>query len=104
MPTINKGKKNQREKTINKQLYQKIYQNKRWKKLRSRKFQTDPLCELCLKEGHVKQAQEIHHIIPFMTGSTPEEVEDLAYNYDNLQSLCIYHHKIVENLLRKSGK
>jgi 5-methylcytosine-specific restriction endonuclease McrA len=32
--------------------------------------------------------KEVHHKIPFETGKTPEEVEKLAYDWDNIESLC----------------
>jgi len=100
MPSINLGLKKQRDPTVNKKKYQFIYQDKRWRRIRNLKFKNDPLCERCLENNRVHATEEIHHIIPFQTGKTEEEVQFLAFNYDNLQSLCIDCHKIVENLIR----
>ena len=101
MPTINLQPPRKREPGINKDIYQKIYQDPRWKRIRKIKFRENPLCELCILQGVIKQTREIHHIIPFQTESDPQEIEKLAFDYDNLQSLCINHHKIVDNLIRK---
>lgn len=100
MPTINRGQKKQRERTENKRIYQSIYQDRRWKRLRKLKFSTNPLCEICLEENHITQTEEIHHVIPFQTGITEDQIEALAFDFDNLQSLCIKHHKIVDNKIR----
>jgi len=101
MPTINLGKQKARDKTTAKQSYQHIYQNKRWKRVRAAKVRLNPLCEICELLGITKEVEEVHHVIPFMTGKTPEEVQNLAYDIDNLQSLCVEHHKIVEKAAKK---
>ena len=96
MPTIKLGKNsnNIRDKNTIKTLYQKVYQNSRWKRLRAAKFANNPLCEDCLLKGIIKQTEEIHHIIPFDVEDNIEKLESLAYNYDNLISLCIECHKL----------
>jgi 5-methylcytosine-specific restriction enzyme A len=88
MPTINLGRKKPRDRTVNIQNRQDIYQNKRWRKIRDAKLKNDPLCEDCLKEDRVTQTQEVHHHIPIDVNP------DLAFEYDNLVSLCIEHHKL----------
>ena len=93
MPIIFFGKPKKRDRTVNKQLCQRIYQDPRWRRLRAEKFKNDPLCEECEKRDIVKQAEEVHHKIPFETGRTPGEIEALAFDYDNLQSLCVKCHK-----------
>jgi len=89
MPTI-KLLKRQRDSvpTKRKGEYQNIYQDKRWKKLRDLKAKNEPTCEECWKKGKVKPMDEVHHIIPFQQGKTPEEIESLAFDWDNLISLC----------------
>jgi len=54
-----------------------------------------PLCAECLKLDPpvAVPAREVDHIIPWSEGSTDQEREDLAFDQDNLQSLCIPHHK-----------
>ena len=97
MPTINLGVQRKRDVTYNKTLFQKVYQSSRWRLLRSAKFHECPLCEVCLKVGKVTPTDEIHHIIPFYNGV--EVQEWLAFDYDNLVSLCIECHKKAHKLL-----
>jgi 5-methylcytosine-specific restriction enzyme A len=104
MPTINLPSPKRRDPGINKEKYQKIYQDPRWKRIRAEKFQKNPLCEICMDQGFITPTQEIHHIIPFQSESDPEVIEKLAYDIDNLQSLCIKHHKIVDKLIRRGRK
>ena len=90
---------------------QAVYNTPRWKNLRTLKIQEQPLCEMCLKSGRVKPAEQVHHIkSPFVRGISAEEKERRAYDYDNLMSLCVdchikIHHPegtIKERLLKYS--
>lgn len=92
MPTINLGRKPRRPDTVKLQ-YQHIYQDTRWKRLRAIKFAEAPLCEHCLREGRVTQTEEVHHIVPFDVKASVDEQERLAFDYDNLVSLCVPCHK-----------
>lgn len=104
MPTIIKPKK-QILKTNN--MYdrerRKIYNSERWRSLRAWKFANSPLCELCLKEGKTVVAEDIHHIVSFMSTDDPYQRKQLAYDYDNLLSLCKKCHQAVHNT-KKSVK
>jgi len=51
-----------------------------WKRIRDRKIKANPLCEECLKNGVLKPAEEVHHIVPLADGGTSER--------SNLISLC----------------
>ena len=89
MPTINLGKKKDvRVPTTSKKEYQEIYQDKRWRKLRKIKLMNNPLCERCERKGLITPTEEVHHIKPFEQGKTKEEIELLAFDYDNLESCC----------------
>lgn len=60
----------------------KFYKSANWKKTRDIKITRDPLCESCLRNGHVKQAEIIHHL---------KEVRDdwsKRFEIDNLESVC----------------
>jgi 5-methylcytosine-specific restriction protein A len=94
MPTINLGRRKKRERVFNKTLQQGFYQDRRWKKLRALKKKNNPLCELCLAAGRVRQMTEVHHIIPIDI-SNPDE--DLIYDYGNLMSLCTECHQIIHS-------
>jgi 5-methylcytosine-specific restriction endonuclease McrA len=104
MPKINLMIPKQREKGTNKDKYQKIYQDPRWKRIRRLKFQMNPLCEICESEGITNITEEIHHVIPFQSESDSDEIEKLAFDISNTQSLCIEHHKSVDKLIRRSKK
>lgn len=75
----------------------KIYNSERWRRLRKIKFAADPLCEVCKKEGRITPAEDIHHIRSFMTGATPDQRYALAYDYDNLMSVCKKCHQRIHN-------
>jgi 5-methylcytosine-specific restriction enzyme A len=94
VPTI-KLQKRQRDNvpTRKKGEYQEIYQDKRWKQLRNAKMKANPLCERCESVDDVVPMQEVHHKIPFNTGKTRDEVEALAFSWDNLESLCESCHE-----------
>ena len=98
MPTIYKPKK----KTNNEgNAYdaerRKVYNSTQWVSLRSYKFAQSPLCEMCLKEGKSVPAEDIHHIRSFMSTDNPTERYYLAYDYDNLMSLCKKCHQLIHN-------
>lgn len=76
---------------------QKIYQSKTWKDLRHSKIIHDPCCEVCAMMGVVKIGQEVHHLISFMTGATDEEITKLAYDYNNLITVCRHCHNRIHN-------
>ena len=69
-----------------------IYQSREWANLRVAKFRANPLCELCLAEGIIQSTQAIHHKHPIEDSSTMDEMRKWAFMWDNLQSVCRYHH------------
>jgi len=91
VPTVRKGK------------YQDIYQDKRWKNIVREKKRMNPLCERCESNNKVVPLTEIHHIIPFDWGTTSEEVESLAFDFDNTKSVCSECHNIEHDTLNKNG-
>lgn len=99
MPTINKPQRKRRknDSRIDDIERKKVYSTTRWKKLRAAKFANDPLCEMCRDEGKVTVAEDIHHITSFMSTEDPIQREYLAYDYNNLMSLCKVHHQQVHN-------
>lgn len=68
---------------------QEIYNSREWKELRIAKLRsTNGLCEECMKQGIVTAARCVHHIIPIETARTKEEMRRLAFDWNNLMSLC----------------
>ena len=69
-------------------IYQKLINSYRWQLLRRKKFLANPVCETCKAAGRVSPTEEVHHIIPVEQGKDEEEMRRLAYDYNNLRSLC----------------
>lgn len=84
--------------------YQRLLNDKRWRELRASYIQEHPICERCLEEGHIAASVDCHHRTPVETAHNLEEMEALCYNRDNLQALCIPHHKKVHEELRSTGR
>ncbi|WP_321331904.1 HNH endonuclease signature motif containing protein [uncultured Bacteroides sp.] len=74
----------------------KIYDSVRWRRLRTLKFANNPLCELCEKKGLVTPAEDIHHIVSFNVDDSMKRYW-LAYDYNNLMSLCKPCHQNIHN-------
>ena len=69
-----------------------IYQSREWRELRVAKYRANPLCEMCEADGIVHATEAIHHKHPIEDSSTKEEMRKWAFMWENLQSLCRYHH------------
>ena len=67
--------------------FQHIYNTNRWKKLREEKMKLNPLCEHCSQPHDPVIATVVDHICPLLVN------EGLAYEADNLQSLCDSCHR-----------
>jgi 5-methylcytosine-specific restriction endonuclease McrA len=65
----------------------RIYESSRWRKLRRLKLKESPLCALCPPDFK-KPATDVDHILPV------KERPDLAWEWDNLQSLCHECHSM----------
>lgn len=71
--------------------YIKLINTARWKALRLKKLQANPLCECdeCKELERIKPATAVHHITPVESVTTIDNMEQLMYDYDNLMSV---HH------------
>lgn len=99
MPTIYKPKKSRKrdENNFHDAERRKVYNTERWRRLRAWKFACNPLCEMCLEDDKVVPAEDIHHIVSFMSTDDPTQRNFLAYDFDNLMSLCKQCHGIIHN-------
>lgn len=99
MPTINKKMKrtNSPVRSVSQKDRAKIYNHPRWRRLRDVKLMNDPLCERCAEDGRVTIAEDVHHKTSFMSVVDPIKRERLAFDYDNLQSLCKKCHQLIHN-------
>lgn len=65
--------------------------------MRELKIAQQPLCEMCLKEGKTTIAEDVHHIESFMSTDDHMRRMALAYDYENLMSICKIHHQMIHN-------
>jgi 5-methylcytosine-specific restriction protein A len=57
-----------------------------------------PLCERCQSKGKITPAIDIHHRISFMTVEDDLlKMKAIAFDYDNLESLCKECHQKEHN-------
>lgn len=84
MAWINRPKKNRNNEDRRKER-SKIYNTKRWRDLRTLKLQLSPCCEEC---GSIENLQCHHKISPFEGYYPSEEYDRLAYDINNLETLC----------------
>ena len=70
-----------------------IRHSTRWARVREQALERDCyLCRLCLEQGFLNHnSLEVHHIVKI------EENETLAYELDNIITLCQQHHMEVED-------
>ena len=85
-------------------VYKELIAKSRWLRLRKWKLTKNPLCERCLAEGRVKEAEEVHHVTPVEDGLTRAEKAALMYDPHNLQSLCADCHIKTHTEIGRSGK
>lgn len=74
--------------------YQRLLNSRRWQELRAIKLKRNPLCEMCLQDGYITGAVDVHHIQPVESARNGgiKEMEMLCFSLDNLMSLCIPCH------------
>lgn len=84
------------------EMWLKYYGSTQWKELRNKYYQQHCLCECCLRQGRVVQADEVHHIHKFSSGITEEAKWRLLLNENNLISLCAYHHDIAHKYMNNN--
>lgn len=84
---MNKGKVFARE-PKKKAIYSSLLNSWKWQQLRRKKFLANPICEDCAAKGRVTPTEEVHHHRPVESGKDEIEMRQLAYDYNNLVSLC----------------
>ena len=81
-------------------IYNKLINSYTWQKIRHKKFVANPICEMCASKGIVRATEEIHHIVPVEDGNDESEMRRLAYDFNNLQSLCKECHLSVHSRVK----
>lgn len=87
-----------------------IHSSSRWRKTSRLYREANPICEACLHEaskegdqsrgkraGMINLATSVDHIKPLFDGGSP-------YDWNNLQSLCDYHHALKSQQEREQKK
>lgn len=86
-----------------------IHSSNRWRKTSQLYREANPICEQCLKAskegdqsrkntaGMINLATSVDHIVPLFAGGEP-------YDWNNLQSLCDYHHALKSQAEREQKK
>ncbi|ELO5586667.1 HNH endonuclease [Escherichia coli] len=77
--------------------WHRLYNTKRWYRLRYHQLQKQPLCEFHLKRNQVVSASIVDHVTPHKGDET------LFHDPDNLQSLCKRCHDSVKQRMERGG-
>lgn len=74
--------------------YIRLINTSRWRSLRLKKLQRNPLCECdeCAN-NKLTPATEVHHITPVESVNTIEMMEQLMFDFDNLMSVSHQCHQ-----------
>jgi 5-methylcytosine-specific restriction enzyme A len=67
-------------------MARRVYDTKRWQRLRRTKLREHPLCEACLQIGQIEPATAVDHRVRIATGGEPYPA------LEGLASLCARHH------------
>lgn len=79
--------------------YIKLINCYKWRKLRNEQLKRNPLCQVC---GDI--ATEVHHLKPIESEKEYDRMEALAYDTNNLQSLCHKCHSDIHITMKKHKK
>lgn len=96
MPTIPKLS-SKRRKTFKTQKRQEVYQSGLWQRMRLAQLRNEPLCQVCLLQEKITLADSVHHLKSFMEAQTTEERDQLAFDSENLCSICSSCHSRIHN-------
>jgi len=57
-----------------------------------------PLCEICRSRGFITPAVAVHHDYEISNGQDELERQDIAFDYNNLVSICQTCHNRIHNI------
>lgn len=84
--------------------YIDLINTSRWRKVRAVVLKDHPWCEDCEGEGIVSLATEVHHVVPLESIKDYGRMQRMAYDRDNLVSLCTRCHKARHVALKSNSK
>jgi hypothetical protein len=74
------------------------YRSSTWKSIRRHRLAEESRCRQCAIEGWAVAASHVDHIEPHLGSSS------LFFKYENTQSLCSYHHNILQRREKLGSK
>lgn len=78
--------------------------SKEWRQLRAIKLAQDPYCEECQRHGIYRLASVVHHKIEVESGLTPADCKRLAFDLNNLESVCPQCHREIHKNRKTWGR
>ena len=78
--------------------------SKEWRQLRAIKLAQDPYCEECQRHGIYRLASVVHHKIEVESGLTPADCKRLAFDLNNLGSVCPQCHREIHKNRKTWGR
>ena len=85
--------------------HMRMLNDRRWMETKRTVWtRAEGLCEWCKRDGYIVAGKDCHHIIPFESGKTQEEMERLCYDSQNIVLLCIPCHQKAHVELRSKTK
>jgi 5-methylcytosine-specific restriction endonuclease McrA len=85
--------------------YQRLLNSKRWQEVKRIVWQrTNGLCEECKRQGIVRAGVDCHHVVPVETATTPQEMERLCFDVNNVRLLCIACHSAIHKGMGKGTR
>lgn len=106
MPWLKKPPRRARTRSSNehKKIAGRLYNKSAWRRLRDDTLSRLPYCVVCLcriNEPMLRRAEQVHHLVPILSGMDDEQRAALAYAPDNVAPLCCRcHRQIHEQGLR----
>jgi len=80
-----------------KEPHNKLYDSRRWRKIRDIVLNEEPLCRLCLKSNKETPSTVIDHCIPHKNDLK------LFYDRENLQGICASCHSGIKRIEENYG-
>lgn len=103
IPKLTKKKREYNPHSKGEWIRKNIYNTTTWRYIREGKLQSSFFCERCeYLHERFELAEEVHHVVPISTGKTKEEMEDLAFDFDNLMAVCSKCHIEIHNEMKKN--
>ena len=84
--------------------YAKLLNAKRWKDLRKKVLEMQPLCVDCKSKGIITAASQVHHCLPIEDAVLRRNMEHRAYDVANLVALCSACHAARHAAMKSHSK